>query len=46
MAPYYTPFTFNVDDVFFASHDLDSETKKAIGGLNQRLRNIRIWPRW
>jgi len=46
MAPYYTPLTFNVDDVFFASYDLDTGTRKTISGLNQRLKTLRIWFRW
>lgn len=43
MASYNTPFTFNVDDVFFSSFDLDQGSKKTISGINQKLRTLRIW---
>jgi aminoglycoside N3'-acetyltransferase len=43
MAPYTTPFTFNIDDVFIPSFDIDKTNTRKIGELNKKLRNIRIW---
>jgi len=43
MAMHTNPFTFNVDDVFFPSFDIDKTTRKKIIDFNQKLRNIRIW---
>lgn len=43
MAPYTTPFTFNVDDIFFASPDLDKSTINQVRDLNQKLKILRIW---
>lgn len=43
MAPYTTPFTFNVDDVFIPSLELDKSTRAKISDFNKRLKSLRIW---